>query len=139
MYQIVRLQRAMVICIILLAVCLAIIVPFEMFNEMQSLHVTPVESAFTQIRMINFFDLTNVTERATEAMYVSCAIAPADYGIGLNRLVPFIRQKVPMLNSNIKNYSRQCVVVFTIILCFFIFYQSSRTTSDADSLYGLNR
>lgn len=135
MVQFVRLKRT--VSILLLVICLAIIVPFEMFNEMQSLHISTAEPAVTQIRMINFFDLTNVTERATEAMYVSYAIAPVDYGIGLIRSVPFIRQKAPTLNSNIKNYSRQCVVL-TIILCFFIFYQSSRTTSDADPLYGLN-
>lgn len=132
MYQITRLQRT--VNIILLVVCLAIIVPFEVFNEMQSLDIGTVEHALSQIRMINFFSMDNVMKQPAEAMYVSCMVTPADYGINLVRSASFIRQKAPVLNCNIRNYSRQWIVL-VIILCFFIFYQSSRTTSEADPLY----
>jgi hypothetical protein len=131
--QLIRLQRT--VSIVLLIVCLAVIVPFEIFNEMQSLNVNPAGHAVSQIRMIDFFDLGNVKEQSTEAMVVSYVTAPADYGIGLTRIASFIRYKAPVLDSNIKNYSRLCLVLVSI-LCFFIFYQSSRTTSEADPLYG---
>lgn len=131
MDQLIRLQRT--VCIGLLIVCLAVIIPFEVFNEVQSLDISTAEHAISQIRMINFFNMSNVMEQPAEAMYASCLITPADYGSGLVRLTSFIRYKAPLLNQSIKNYS-QLGLVLVIILCFFLFYQSSRTTSEADPL-----
>lgn len=118
-----------------LIACLLIIVSLEISTELQaSLSCEPV----TAIRMINFFNLSDLSGQPAEAMY------PANPTFSLEQQPNPIRPKLVRWNNEsvstmaIRKY---CSNYFqtNVIALFFVFYQSSRTSSEADPPLSLYR
>lgn len=125
--------------LVLLIICVLIIVPFEITNEMQALPLTHDVSFYAPVRMINFFGDANVSGQVpTEAMYMASSLCPVDYQLMLFRAAVHSWQKAPKI-SNIRPYPSQLYYGAAVLLLFFIYYQLARTSSEADGWLELNK
>ncbi|HOP74072.1 MAG TPA: hypothetical protein PLC07_03325 [Bacillota bacterium] len=119
--------------LVLLIICVLVIVPFEISNEIGALPLTHDVPYYAPIRMINFFGDANVSGQApTEAMYMASGLYPVDYQVMLLRTAVYVWQKAPKM-TNIRPYSRQMYFTAAVLLLFFIYYQLARCSSEEDS------
>jgi len=115
-----------------LIICILIIIPFEISNEIGALPLTYDVPFYAPIRMINFFGDANISGQApTEAMYMASILYPVDNQLMLFRAAVNVWQKAPRINSN-RPYSRRVDVAAIVLLLFFIFYQLARGSSEVD-------